>query len=104
MYADWSLTSLFDRAIDRACPVAASSRVVVTLPMREPYSIRPEPSSNANGRGVFDVAARVFNPPSFSHTLLMLPRAESLPLDVGMHWLEPFQHGSHISFFVSLQD
>ncbi|KAJ7268698.1 GPI transamidase component PIG-T [Mycena haematopus] len=53
---DWSLSSLFDRVVDRACPVAASSRIVVTLPMREPYSIRPEPSSNANGRGVFNLA------------------------------------------------
>ncbi|KAJ7679712.1 GPI transamidase component GPI16 [Mycena olivaceomarginata] len=73
---DWSLASLFDRTIDRACPVAASSRVVVTLPNREPYSIRPEPSSNDNGLGVYDLAE------------------QPLPLDVDMHWLEPFQHAT----------
>ncbi|KAF7361641.1 GPI transamidase component GPI16 [Mycena venus] len=73
---DWSLSSLFDRTIDRACPVAALSRVVVTLPIREPYSIHPEPSSNANGRGIFDLAG------------------QPLPLDISMHWLEPFQHAT----------
>ncbi|KAF8139465.1 GPI transamidase component PIG-T [Mycena galopus ATCC 62051] len=73
---DWSLSSLFDRTVDHACPVAASSRIFVTLPMGEPYSIRPEPSSNANGRGVFNLAE------------------QSLPLDVGIHWLDAFQHAT----------
>ncbi|KAJ6498884.1 GPI transamidase component PIG-T [Mycena sanguinolenta] len=73
---DWSFSSLFDRTVDYACPVAASSRVVVTLPVREPYSIHPEPASNANNRGVFPITE------------------QSLPLDVGMHWLNPFQHAT----------
>ncbi|KAJ6594185.1 GPI transamidase component PIG-T [Mycena capillaripes] len=70
---DWSLTSVFDRNIDRTCPVAASSRIVVALPNGEPYSIHPEPSSAANGLGIFDLGK------------------QTLPLDVGMHWFEPLQ-------------
>ncbi|KAJ6500164.1 Gpi16 subunit GPI transamidase component [Mycena vitilis] len=73
---NWSLMSMFDRTIDHACPVAASSRVVVTLPSGEPYSIRPEPSSTGNGDGIFDLAD------------------QPLPLDVGMHWLDPLKQGA----------
>ncbi|KAF7376513.1 GPI transamidase component GPI16 [Mycena sanguinolenta] len=71
---DWSFSSLFDRTVDQVYPVAASSRVVVTLPVREPYSIRPEPASNANNRGVFPITE------------------QTIPLDISIHWLNPFQH------------
>ncbi|KAJ7747261.1 GPI transamidase component PIG-T [Mycena metata] len=73
---DWSLSSLFDRKIEAACPVAASSRVVVALPTDESYSIRPEPSFVGQGRGIFDLAA------------------QPLPLDVGLHWPTAFQYAT----------
>ncbi|KAF7376396.1 GPI transamidase component GPI16 [Mycena sanguinolenta] len=73
---DWSFSSLFDRTVDQACPVAASSLVLVTLPVREPYSIQPEPASNANNRGVFPITE------------------QTVPLDISIHWLNPFQHAT----------
>lgn len=42
--ADWSLRSVFDRAIDRSCPVARSSEVRVALPDETSIVITPDPS------------------------------------------------------------
>ncbi|KAF8073389.1 GPI transamidase component PIG-T [Lyophyllum atratum] len=52
---DWSFRSLFDRTVDRTCPVARSSRVEVTLPSYGSYSISPEPSVVEDGHASFDV-------------------------------------------------
>jgi len=52
---DWSFQSLFGRTIERPCPVAQSSRVLVTLPSEGMYSIRPEPPSVAAGLASYDV-------------------------------------------------
>ncbi|KAI0632363.1 Gpi16 subunit GPI transamidase component [Trametes polyzona] len=41
---DWSLRSVFDRSIERACPVAQSSKVRVELPSETPYVITPGPT------------------------------------------------------------
>ncbi|KAK7005770.1 GPI transamidase component GPI16 [Favolaschia claudopus] len=73
---DWSLRLLFDRVVDRACPVAASSRIIVTLPTKELYSVHPEPSSVVDGRGAFDLSD------------------QSFPLDLRLRWAEPFQHAT----------
>ncbi|KAK0430723.1 Gpi16 subunit GPI transamidase component [Armillaria borealis] len=40
---DWSFSTLFDRTIERTCPVAQSSIVDVALPREALYSITPEP-------------------------------------------------------------
>ncbi|KAK0492227.1 Gpi16 subunit GPI transamidase component [Armillaria luteobubalina] len=40
---DWSFSTLFDRTIERTCPVAQSSIVDVVLPRGALYSITPEP-------------------------------------------------------------
>ncbi|KAK0477295.1 Gpi16 subunit GPI transamidase component [Armillaria novae-zelandiae] len=40
---DWSFSTLFDRTIERTCPVAQSSIVDVALPRGALYSITPEP-------------------------------------------------------------
>jgi phosphatidylinositol glycan class T len=40
---DWSLHSLFDRTIERSCPVAKSSRILVTLPNDETFTLGPNP-------------------------------------------------------------
>ncbi|KAI0330521.1 Gpi16 subunit GPI transamidase component [Cubamyces sp. BRFM 1775] len=41
---DWSLRSVFDRSIERACPVARSSKVQVELPHETTYTISPGPT------------------------------------------------------------
>ncbi|PPQ66086.1 hypothetical protein CVT24_000200 [Panaeolus cyanescens] len=70
---DWSLKSLFNRQVERACPVAESSEILVGLP-HAIYSIKPEPSSIRHKSAVFDV-----------NTL-------EKPLDVSLHWRNPFQY------------
>ncbi|RDB15183.1 GPI transamidase component PIG-T [Hypsizygus marmoreus] len=71
---DWDFRTLFDRTIDRKCPVAQSSHVVVALPTSAEFDISPEPTSNAAGLATFDVA-----------TL-------NKPLDVGLRWRFDFQY------------
>ena len=54
---DWSFQSLFDRSIDRACPVAETSDVIVSLPVNTVYTIKPEPSIIERNSAKFDVKA-----------------------------------------------
>ncbi|TBU25069.1 Gpi16 subunit GPI transamidase component [Dichomitus squalens] len=54
---DWSLRSTFDRSIERACPVAHSSKVRVELPHGPPYSITPEPTDISDGVAIYAVDA-----------------------------------------------
>jgi len=53
---DWSLQSIFDRSIRKACPVASSSRIVVELPKNEAYAIDPKPSIVQEGFAVYDTS------------------------------------------------
>ncbi|KAJ7227057.1 Gpi16 subunit GPI transamidase component [Mycena pura] len=75
---DWSFASIFDRSIERACPVAASSRIVVALPVNAAYSINPQPSSDEQGYATFNVAE------------------QAKPLDVSMQWPANFEHSKSI--------
>ena len=55
---DWSLQSLFDRTINRACPVARSSKVRVELPDgSSPYAITPEPGAVEGGVATYTIDA-----------------------------------------------
>ncbi|RDX44133.1 Gpi16 subunit GPI transamidase component [Lentinus brumalis] len=55
---DWSLRSVFDRSIERACPVARSSKIRVELPPgSSPYSITPDPSAINDGVATYVVDA-----------------------------------------------
>ncbi|RPD56728.1 Gpi16 subunit GPI transamidase component [Lentinus tigrinus ALCF2SS1-7] len=55
---DWSLRSVFDRSIERACPVARSSKVRVELPRGpSPYSITPDPTAIIDGVATYVVDA-----------------------------------------------
>jgi len=69
---NWSFQTLFGRTIERSCPVAQSSGVIVTLPTDAVYSIRPEPPSVAAGLASYDVN-------------------NETPLDVTLQWAEDFQ-------------
>lgn len=71
---DWSFRSLFDRTIERKCPVAQSSRVQVTLPSLGAYSVNPEPTSIEEGRANFEVANI------------------AQPLDVSLKWAGDFEY------------
>nr|GAT60861.1 GPI transamidase component GPI16 [Mycena chlorophos] len=73
---DWSLGSLFDRTIQRSCPVASSSEIAVALPFRVPYTISPEPSLVDSGLAIFDVSQM------------------EKPLDVSLHWPQGFQYST----------
>lgn len=55
--ADWSLQSLFDRTIHKACPVAKTSEVLVSLPTDAIYAIKPEPTTIDGNLASFDVKA-----------------------------------------------
>ncbi|KAF7327835.1 GPI transamidase component GPI16 [Mycena kentingensis (nom. inval.)] len=72
---DWSFTSMFDRTIQRACPVADSSSIAVSLPFGVPYSISPEPSAVEDGTAMFDVG-------------------QINPLDVALHWPAGFEYSA----------
>ncbi|GBE90200.1 GPI transamidase component PIG-T homolog [Sparassis crispa] len=52
---DWSLDSIFDRTIDRACPVAHSSEVRVELPGEKLYTLSPDPSVIIEDLAIFVV-------------------------------------------------
>ncbi|KAH0586611.1 GPI transamidase component PIG-T [Termitomyces sp. J132] len=71
---DWSFRTLFDRTIEKTCPVAQSSRVVVTLPTSVAYAIEPEPSSVVFGLASFDISNSI------------------KPLDVGLRFAGDFQY------------
>ncbi|KDR77599.1 hypothetical protein GALMADRAFT_138681 [Galerina marginata CBS 339.88] len=69
---DWSIQSLFDRSIDRACPIAQTSNVIVSLPRNGVYSIEPDPSSIEGGLASFNV------------------NSYEKPLNIRMIWHDPF--------------
>ncbi|KAJ7511984.1 GPI transamidase component PIG-T [Mycena galericulata] len=75
---DWSFASIFDRTIDRTCPSATSSRVVVTLPISDAYSLNPQPSSVEQDHAIFDLSSEKF----------------SAPLDVSMQWPADFDYAA----------
>ncbi|KAA1470982.1 Gpi16 subunit, GPI transamidase component [Dentipellis sp. KUC8613] len=53
---DWSLRSLFNRDIPRACPVAATSQVRVNHPPADSgFELSPEPSRVEDGQAIFDI-------------------------------------------------
>ncbi|KAH9850129.1 Gpi16 subunit GPI transamidase component [Lenzites betulinus] len=52
---DWSLRSVFDRSIAKACPVARSSKVRVELPSETSYTISPGPTDIANNVATYTV-------------------------------------------------
>ncbi|KAG6836173.1 hypothetical protein H0H93_010654 [Arthromyces matolae] len=71
---DWSFRSIFDRTIERACPVARSSLVTVTLPSSGAYAVNPEPSSIIAGLAQFDITN------------------SSTPLDISLRWADNFEY------------
>ncbi|PHZ16015.1 Gpi16 subunit, GPI transamidase component [Rhizopus microsporus ATCC 52813] len=63
---DWSLTSIFDRQLNKACPLAKESRVVVDVANAgEGYDSRPQPYVNGT---------------------MMSYDLSQAPLDIGMTW------------------
>jgi GPI-anchor transamidase subunit T len=72
--SDWSFSSLFDRTIERSCPVAGTSLINVTLPQIGMYRITPEPQKVEKDQVYYDL--------------------ESLtePLDVKMEWPTDFEY------------
>ncbi|GAW04380.1 Gpi16 subunit GPI transamidase component [Lentinula edodes] len=52
---DWSFSSLFDRKVEKACPIAKSSRVSVELPSSGVYRVYPEPPQVKDGIAHYDL-------------------------------------------------
>jgi len=52
-FIDWSFGSLFNRKIQRSCPVASTSHVSVTLPPGSLYKMSPGPSSAAESQATY---------------------------------------------------
>ncbi|KAL0960483.1 hypothetical protein HGRIS_005524 [Hohenbuehelia grisea] len=71
---DWSFRSLFNRQIDRQCPVARTSTIEVALPVNEAYSLEPSPSTVE------------LNVARFYMT------NESVPLDINFRWPAEFTY------------
>lgn len=67
---DWSLGSVFDRAIQTSCPVASTSVVRVALPAEKSVVINPEPSVLSSDYAIFNVSDA------------------AKPLDISMQWQE----------------
>ncbi|GJE92588.1 Gpi16 subunit GPI transamidase component [Phanerochaete sordida] len=70
---DWSMTSLFDRSIERSCPVASSSEIAVRVPPAGGAITEPAPLARHAGFAVYDV------------------KHVDKPIDVGMRWPEETQ-------------
>ncbi|KAF8959181.1 Gpi16 subunit GPI transamidase component [Flammula alnicola] len=71
---DWSIQSLFDRTIDRTCPVAQTSQVVVSLPKNGLCGITPDPSSIDGSLAIYNV------------------KTIEKPLNVEIKWPEAFNY------------
>jgi phosphatidylinositol glycan class T len=72
---DWNLQSLFDRSIERSCPVASSSSITVVLPEETDYQIIPDYPAHVDGLAIFDL-------PSSSNF--------TFPSNIAMNW--PSEH------------
>ena len=88
---DWSLRSLFDRTINRACPVARSSKVRVELPDgSSPYAITPEPGVVEEGVATYIIDASECYFTSAQKRCSQNTLTEEEALDVALSWpLEP---------------
>ncbi|CAL1713786.1 unnamed protein product [Somion occarium] len=76
---DWSLRSVFDRVIDRSCPIAHSSEIRVAIPKEETaVAITPDSYTTHAGFVYFNVSNA------------------SKPLDISMSWPDEqkFEYGS----------
>ncbi|KAH8082457.1 Gpi16 subunit GPI transamidase component [Cristinia sonorae] len=67
---DWSLASVFDRAIHTTCPVASTSVVRVALPAEKSAILSPEPYGLSDGHAIYHVSDA------------------AKPLDISMQWQE----------------
>ncbi|KAG2128702.1 Gpi16 subunit GPI transamidase component [Suillus clintonianus] len=54
---DWNLQSLFDRSIERSCPVASSSSVTVIIPEEKNHQITPKIPAHVDGLAVYDFSS-----------------------------------------------
>ncbi|KAG1876300.1 GPI transamidase component PIG-T [Suillus subluteus] len=54
---DWNLQLLFDRSIERSCPVASSSSITVILPEHKDYQIIPEYPAHVDGLAIYDLSS-----------------------------------------------
>ncbi|KAF8875658.1 GPI transamidase component PIG-T [Infundibulicybe gibba] len=82
---DWSFQSLFDRTIDRNCPVARSSRAIVSSPAGTQYSITPSPGEVLdNNTAVLDVQTlpKPMNLEMRFHTPTNSAHSTGLPLSI----------------------
>ncbi|KAH6907553.1 GPI transamidase component GPI16 [Coprinopsis sp. MPI-PUGE-AT-0042] len=66
---DWSFESLFGRKVERSCPVAEDSRVTVSIPGEDDYTLSPEP---------------------FLFREVVERGGAQMPLNVGMSYRDPF--------------
>lgn len=89
--SDWSFASLFGRVVEKACPVAQSSRVIVELPQSGVYRVHPEPSDIQTGKAYYDLTK--------SECILFVFRLSSLILssenqvwDIGTMWPGDFEY------------
>ena len=44
-FIDWSLRSIFDRVIDKSCPIASNSEIRVALPAEGAFRLLPDPNA-----------------------------------------------------------
>ncbi|KAG7097205.1 hypothetical protein E1B28_004576 [Marasmius oreades] len=59
---DWSLESLFDRTIQKSCPVAVTSQISVSLPSSGMYRITPEPHTLQGDNAHYELGSSLAEP------------------------------------------
>lgn len=87
---------MFGKIIERSCPVAESSNVIVSLPSEEAYSIFPTPALVDEDLAIFDSKSSEFSIPVIF--ALNLHTTVQEPLDISLKWQSDFEYRQYIEF------
>ncbi|KAJ3998557.1 GPI transamidase component PIG-T [Lentinula boryana] len=109
---DWSFHSLFDRKVEKACPVASSTRVSVELPNSGVYRVYPEPQEIKDGKAYYNLKNNneAWNigtmwPTDFEyricHAALSPPDPALVPFSVTRNLLGPTQDRGELSIVLT---
>lgn len=104
MSTDWNLQSLFDRSIERSCPVASSSAITVILPEGKDHKITPENPAYVDGLAIYDLSSCALY--SYFPTIILNQQRVkasnfTIPSNIAMYW--PSEHSFQYRKFLSVR-